>query len=213
VTVCTDHHCYLLDRCPACFDPVNFHLLPYDTDTITRCYQCQLDFVGVESRALDTSQGHQRLVTFQTLLLKALEGGWYPLAENQMVRLPDYLRVVRHLGRLLVTHRDADLHRTRLCRRLDHPYFVPCWPASKQWALEGLSVTDRFRLFLLLAWWLENWPERFVTVCLDHLIWPRDLLGHMPSPPLWYEHTVQQVSWGEALKRAIQAYNDAQNAP
>lgn len=213
VTVCTDHHCYLLDRCPACFDPVNFHLLPYDTDTITRCYQCQLDFVGVESRALDTSQGHQRLVTFQTLCLKALANGWYPLAENQMVRLPDYLRVVRHLGRLLVTHRDADLHRTRLGRRLDQPYFVPCWPASKQWALEGLSVTDRFRLFLLLAWWLENWPERFITVCLDHLIWPRDLLGHMPSPPLWYEHTVQKVSWGEALKRAIQAYHDAQNAP
>ncbi len=213
VTVCTDHHCYLLDRCPACSDPVNFHLLPYDTDTITRCYQCQLDFVGVESRALDTSEGHQRLATFQTLLLKALANGWYPLAENQMVRLPDYLRVVRHLGCFLLTHRDADAQRARFCRRLDQPYFIPCWPASKAWALEGLSVTDRFRLLLLLAWWLEDWPEQFITVCLDHLIWPRDLLGRMPSPPQWYEHTVQQVSWGEALKRAIQADIDAQNAP
>jgi hypothetical protein len=213
VTVCTDHHCYLLDRCPACYDPVNFHLLPYDTDTITRCYQCQLDFVGVESRALDTSQGHQRLVAFQTLLLKALANGWYPLGKNQIVRLSDYLRVVRHLGRLLLTHRDADHQRARLCRRLDQPYFIPGWPASKAWALEGLSVTDRFRLLLLLAWWLEDWPEQFITVCLDHLIWPRDLLRHMPSPPQWYEHTVQKVSWGEALKRAIQAYNDAQNVP
>jgi TniQ len=213
VTVCTDHHCYLLDRCPACFDPVNFHLLPYDTDTMTRCYQCQLDFVGVASRALEPSEGHQRLVAFQTLLLQALANGWYPLAENQMVRLPDYLRVVRHLGRLLLTHRDADLQRARLCRRLEQPYFVPCWPASKAWALEGLSVTDRFRLLLLLAWWLEDWPEQFIAVCLDHMIWPRDLLGHMPSPPQWYEHTVQKVSWGEALKRAIQAYIDAQNAP
>ena len=96
---------------------------------------------------------------------------------------------------------------------MEQPYFVPCLPSSKQWALEGLSVTDRFRLLLLLAWWLEDWPEQFITVCLDHMIWPRDLLGHMPSPPQWYEHTVQKVSWGEALKRAIQAYIDAQNAP
>lgn len=213
VTVCTDHHCCLLDRCPACFDPVNFHLLPYNTDVITRCCQCQLDLGFVESPALDSRQGHQRLVTFQILLLQALANGWYPLAANQMVRLSDYLRVVHHLGRLLVTHRDADDQRARLCRRLDQPYFVPCWPASKQWALEGLSVSDRFQLFLLLAWWLEDWPERFITVCLDQLIWPRDLLGHMSSPPQWYEHTAQRVSWGEALKRAIQAYNDAQNAP
>jgi hypothetical protein len=167
----------------------------------------------VESRALDTSEGHQRLVAFQTLLLKALEGGWYPLSENQRVRLPDYLRVVRHLGRLLLTHRDADDQRARFCRRLDQPYFIPCWPASKAWALEGLSVMDRFRLLLLLAWWLEDWPEQFITVCFDHLIWPRDLLGHMLSPPQWYEHTVQQVSWEKALKRAIQTYIDAQNAP
>jgi hypothetical protein len=210
VTVCSDHHCYLLDRCPACFDPVNFYLLPHDTDTIARCYQCQLDLVGVESRALDTSQGHQRLVTFQTLLLNALTTGWYPLTEDEMVRLPSYLRVVRQLGRLLVTHRDAAHKRAQFCRRLEQPYFAPCLPASKQWALEGLSVTDRFQLLLLVAWWLEDWPEQFITVCFDHLIWPRDLLRRMSCPPQWYEQTVQRVSWGEALKRAIQAYNDAQ---
>jgi len=149
VTVCTEHRRRLLDRCPACGDPVNFHLLPPDTDTITRCYQCQLDFVVVEAPALDTSPGHQRLVTFQTRLLRALTTGWYPLAEGQMVRLPHYLRVVRHLGGFLVTHRAADHRRAGLCRRVEPPYFVPCLPASKQWALEGLSVTDRYRLLLL----------------------------------------------------------------
>ena len=93
---------------------------------MTRCYQYQLDFVGVASRALEPSEGHQRLVAFQTLLLKALANGWYPLADHQMVRLPDYLRVVRHLGRLLLTRRDADDQRARLCRCLDQPYFIPC---------------------------------------------------------------------------------------
>jgi hypothetical protein len=212
VTVCTDHYRRLLDRCPACRDPVNFHLLPRDTDTLTRCAQCQFDFVAAESPTLEPRLAHQRLVTFQTLLLHALATGWYPLAAAESVRLPHFLRVVRHLGRLLVMHRDADQQRAKLCRRVEQPYFVPCVPASKQWALEGLSVTDRFRLLLLVVWWLDNWPERFITVCLEHLIWPRDLLQRMPSPPLWYEQIVQKVSWEEALKRAIQAYNNVWKA-
>lgn len=212
VTVCTDHNRRRLNRCPACCDPVNFHLLPRDTDTITRCVQCQFDFVVAESPTLDTSLAHQRLVTFQTLLLQALPTGWYPLAADESVRLPHFLRVVRHLGRLLVMHRDADQQRARLCRRAEQPYFVPCVSASKQWVLEGLSVADRFRLLLLVVWWLDNWPEQFITVCLEQRIWPRDLLQRMPSPPLWYEQIVQKVSWEEALKRAIQAYNSAWNA-
>src|SRR5262247_3803390 len=55
VTVCTDHSRLLLDRCPACCDPVNFHLLPYDTDTIARCHQCQFDLVFAESPALEAN--------------------------------------------------------------------------------------------------------------------------------------------------------------
>jgi len=213
VTVCTDHDRLLLDRCPACCDPVNFHLLPYDTDTIARCHQCQFDLVVAESPALDANPAHQRLVTLQTLLLQALTTGWYPLAEDEIVKLCHFLRVLRHLGRLLIRHRDADLHRARLCRRVQQPHFVPHLPSSKQWALEGLSVTDRFRLLLLLAWWLEDWPDHFVTVCLELLIWPRDLLRRMASPPLWYEQTVEQVTWSEALKRVLQEYNNEWNVP
>jgi hypothetical protein len=210
VTVCTAHHCRLLDRCPACCAPVNFHLLPGDMDTITRCHQCQLDLGVAEPPALDTSPVHQRLVTFQTVLLHALTTGWYPLTADEFVRLPHYLRVVRHLGRFLVTHRDADQQRARLCRRVEQPYFVPCVPASKQWALEGLSVIDRFRLLLLVAWWVDEWPEQFITVCLENLFWPSDLLRGMPSPPLWYEQTVHKVSWWEALKKVIQEYDDTE---
>src|SRR2546425_945009 len=65
VTVCTDHHRRLLDRCPACREPVNFQCLPGDTDTITRCYQCQLDLGVADAPVLEASPVHQRLVAFQ----------------------------------------------------------------------------------------------------------------------------------------------------
>ena len=96
---------------------------------------------------------------------------------------------------------------------MQQPYFVPHLPSSQQWALEGLSVTDRFRLLLLLAWWLEDWPDQFITGCLELLIWPRDLLRRMASPPLWYEQTVEKVTWSEALKRALQEYNNEWHVP
>jgi len=147
------------------------------------------------------------------MLLQALTTGWYPLAEDESVQLGHFLGVLRHLGRLLVRHRDADLHRARLCQRVKQPYFIPHLPSSPQWTLEGLSVTDRFRLLLLLAWWLEDWPDQFITVCLELPIWPRDLLRHMASPPLWYEQTVEKVTWSEAFQRALQEYNNEWNVP
>ena len=208
VTVCTDHHRRLLDRCPACREPVNFQCLPGDTDTITRCYQCQLDLGVADAPVLEASPVHQRLVAFQTFLLGALTTGWCQLGNHEVVRLPHYLRVLHHLGRLLVTHRHADHQRAMLCRRVAQPYFAPCLPAAKRWALEGLSITDRFRLLLLLAWWVDDWPERFMAVCLATLLWPSELLRRMLDPPLWYEQIVQKVSWWEALKKAIQEYDD-----
>jgi hypothetical protein len=211
VTVCRAHQRRLLDRCPACGAPVNFHLLPHDTDTITRCYHCQFDLVVAESPSLDASSADQRLAAFQTSILQAMTTGWYQLAEDAVVRLFQFLRVLRYLVRLLVMHEDANRLRDGFCRRLEQPYFIPCLPASTYRLLEGLSVTDRFQLLLLVAWWLEDWPEQFVTICFDHLIGPHHLLRHMSSPPSWYEQTVQQVSGETALKRAIELFEDALN--
>jgi hypothetical protein len=55
----------------------------------------------------------------------------------------------------------------------------------------------------LLAWWLDDWPNRFIEVCLDNWLWPRELLERMPSPPSWYEETAQQASWSNALASVL----------
>lgn len=193
VTMCRDHGHRLLDRCPACREPVNFHCLEGDAEAITCCYRCRFDLRWGEAPILDASTMHQRVVAFQTALLEALVIGWYPLAASGIVRVSRYLRVLHHLARLLTTHKQAAQWRATFCRRARQPYFEPRFPSSTRRALEVLSVMDRFRLMLLLAWWLEDWPEHFVAVCVDTVLWARDLLDRMPSPPGWYAHIVQQV--------------------
>jgi hypothetical protein len=62
---------------------------------------------------------------------------------------------------------------------------------------------------VLLAWWLEDWPEHFIAVCLETCLWSRELLARMPAPPVWYEEIVQNISWWEALHRLMPLWQQA----
>jgi len=201
MTVCTAHRRRLLDRCAACGEPVTLHCLPSETETITRCARCQHDLRAIEAPGLEDSPLHQRVVAFQAWLLTALSTGWCQLAVPGRVRLAPYLRVLHQLACVLATHPRADYRRAQLCYRCDQPFFALCFPAVARRVIEALAVTDRFRLMLLLAWWVEDWPEHFIAVCLETCLWPRELLARMPAPPVWFADIVQNISWWEALHR------------
>ena len=141
-------------------------------------------------------------MVLQDGLLEALKSSCYSFS-SEIVTPLDFLHVLHQLAQLLLTRRHADYRRNHLCRQLRLPEFEPCFPAPRPRIIEVLPVTDRFPLMRLLAWWLADWPERFITVCFDNLIWPRDLLAGMSAPPLWYEYTVQQITWPNALERAM----------
>ena len=110
------------------------------------------------------------------------------------------LRVCQQLVRILVTRHDAASRRAQLCHHVGYPFFELCFPSPYRRTLDVLSVTARFQLMRLLAWWVADWPEHFLTVCWEQLLWPRILLEHMASPPPWYKDTVHQVSWENTLR-------------
>ncbi len=202
VTCCGQHRQRLLDRCPACHEPVNFQCLDRQAPSITCCYQCRFDLRWAQAPALDDTPLYQRLMVLQQGLLKALITGCYEFASERVAPL-DFLRVLYQLARLLLTRKHADYRRGHLCRQLKLPEFEPCFSAPRPRIVEVLPVADRFQLMRLLAWWLDDWPERFITTCFDNLIWSRDLLTGMSAPPVWYECTAQQVSWSNALERTM----------
>ncbi len=202
VTVCGQHKQRLLDRCPACREPVNYQCLDRQAPDIACCYQCRFDLRLAQAPALDDTPLHQGLTMLQNGLLNALTTGRYSFSSETVTSL-DFMRVLHQLARLLLTRRHAEYRRDRFCRRLGLPEFEPCFPTSRPRIIEMLPVTDRFQLMRLLAWWLGNWPERFIAVCFDSLIWSSDLLAGISVPPPWYEYTAQQVSWSNALGRVM----------
>lgn len=202
VTVCGQHRQRLLDCCPVCQEPVNYQCLEREAHSITYCHQCRFDLRWAQAPTLDDTSLHQCLILLQKNLLDALKTGCYSLS-SEIVTPLDYLQVLHQLARLLLTRRHADYRRDRLCHRLGLAAFEPCFRAPRLRIVEALPAHDRFQLMRLLAWWLSDWPERFITVCFDALIWSRDLLAGIPAPPRWYEYTAQQVNCSNALSRVL----------
>src|SRR6266571_5931793 len=200
VTLCLIHHCHLLDRCPGCDAPVTFQHLPGEVETLTRCARCQGDIRLAEAPHVEQTPGHQEVMVFQRAVRKALTTGWYALPRHGTVPVCQVLRVCHQLVRILVTRHDAASRRAQLCHHIGSPLFELRFPSPYRRTLEVLPVTTRFQLMRLLAWWVADWPVHFLVVCWEHLLWPRLLLEHMASPPLWYLEAVHQVSWENTLR-------------
>jgi hypothetical protein len=206
VTVCPQHSCRLLDRCAVCAAPCNIHQVPHDADTMTRCYVCQFDARRAQAPGLDHTAGRYRMMQLQMLLVEALRRGRYPLTRATSVATAEFLSVLRHLGRLLIAPKHAQTLRQGFCGEMGEPYFEPSFPSARGRAIEVLSVTDRFRLMLLLAWWLGDWPDQFVAICAMAKLTVTDLVSRFLSPPYWYEHAVWQVADGRFAGMKFASY-------
>jgi hypothetical protein len=206
ITICATHRRRLRDRCPSCREPINFHCLPPDASTLAVCYQCRFDLRLAKTRALKDNLVHQRLVAFQAILLEALATAGHYLPGHGLAPSYDYFRVLHQLTRVLITYRQAEYYRATLCRYFGLPDFQPRFLSPRRRAVEVLPINDRFQLMQVLAGWLDGWPDQFVSVCMDNMVWDRVLLNRMLAPPSWYEQTAQQVTWSSVLNRVFQQW-------
>jgi len=206
VTVCQTHCCRLLDRCTVCRTPCNIYQLPSDAVTLTQCHRCRFDARRAWAPALNGSADHHRVMQFQTMLVEALQRGWCPLSPAESVSTEQYLAVLQQLGRLLITRHRAHELRTGFCQHLGEPFFEPSFPSPGARALEVLSVADRFPLMLLLGWWLDDWPDRFVAMCAMAKLTITDLGRDFLHPPDWYEEAVEQVARGRFAGMPFASY-------
>jgi hypothetical protein len=182
------------------------HQVPHDADTITRCSVCQFDARWAQAPSVDNTAGRYRMMQVQRLLVEAFRQGAYPLTRTQCVATPEFLSVLRHLGRLVIAPTPAQTLRRGCCGEMGEPYFAPSFPSSRGRALEVLSVTDRFRVMLLVAWWLGDWPDQFVAICAMAELTVTDLVSRFLSPPSWYEHAVWQVAAGRFAGMKFASY-------
>jgi TniQ len=206
VTVCPQHRCQLLDRCAACAAPCHLHRVPSEAEAMTCCYRCRFDVRRARAPVVPpTADGH-RLMQFQTLLVEALHHGWYPLAPTDALATAEYFSVLTHLGRLLLRRHRAHEQRRKFRGPVANPLWEPSWLSSSECAIEMLPVTDRFTLMLLLGWWLDQWPEQFVTMCAMAQLSRADLSSGFPCVPAWYEVAVAQVAQSHCAGMQLVSY-------
>jgi hypothetical protein len=118
----------------------------------------------------------------------------------------ELLPVLRHLGRLLSPRKRSGELRAGLGGEMGEPDFAPSLPSSQGRAIDGLSVTDRFRRLRLLAWWLGAWPDQVVAICAMAKLTVTDLRRNRANPPACYAEVVGQGARSRLAGMQFAAY-------
>lgn len=147
VTVCSMHHCSLLDRCRSCGSPV----VPHRAYQLTRCHRCGAFLAGKHDRLEGGMFEKNRLI--QEIFLRAMYGNSMEIG-TAVVPAADFLA-----GALAILGQIKEKLRS-------HPSLVPL-PSDfvvRTPPLRLASCVDRARWMILLASVLEEWPARFIQL-------------------------------------------------
>lgn len=196
-TVCAQHRCMLLDRCPECGAGISFHRtdvgqyqLEELAGVLVRCHQCSLDLSRVEvTPALvyddDSFAFHMKLCT---RLYHA-----YP-------QDPELLTVFHHLSRMLLgQHRRLELQ-AYICQLLD---VAPMPAPQRRTSIESLPLMERHHLMLLIGWLMQDLEARLNQARVAKAVRYLHLVRDFPDAPVWY----QKITDGMEHKRRHFASN------
>lgn len=199
-TVCTKHEIQLLDCCPKCFSPVNFHrdelgnYYSFAPSYITRCYNCQFDLR--KWQAAKTNLLPNELVFYNKLKDTAKNGFWM-LKQNRPIHSLTFFAGLRQILKVLGMN---DKRIQNLRNDLPHLYFQPISISRKTTDFPELRVAERRNFLLMASSLLTNWSENFVYLSKKHRIWSSLWLRHLEQNrdgvfkpcPFWFWETINE---------------------
>lgn len=193
VTVCPEHRCELLDRCPKCQTPFHFHRAEMGdraraTGSPAVCFQCKQDLRGIAVTPLSESENFEDVKSFQLELLRGAEQGWTISPDGNVVYSQLYFRVLRQLVKLLMQKSTAARLRLAVCEAMNAPMLVP----AKEKHFERLQPAPRAILLTMSSWLLGEWPTRFIDLCRSNRIYSSILLRDFERPPFWFWQVVNE---------------------
>jgi hypothetical protein len=196
ITLCCEHKVVLLDRCPRCGSPINFHRNEMGdrrkivASSITLCYSCLHDLREVtDLYRLGSIQ--QSEIDFQYVLMNAVKKGWMQIREGEIVYSHLYFIVLHQLMRVLATGKKATVLREAVGRKCSVDAFTPTFQKSNR-DIERLPVDER-RMLVRMAWYLlKDWPQDFVAICSANNVWSAALLRDLEVAPFWYWNAIHE---------------------
>lgn len=179
-TVCAQHQCMLLDRCPECGSGISFHRtdvgqyqLEELAGLLVRCHQCGLDLSQIEISPVlvydDASFAfHMKLCT-----------SLYRRCPQDL----DLMAVLHHLSKLLLgEHRGLRLQ-AHTCQLLD---VAPVPAPQRRTSIESLQLLERHHLMLLIGWLMQDLDQRLKQARFAKAVHYLHLVRDFPDAPAWY---------------------------
>lgn len=185
-TLCPIHRRYLHDKCPYCKEPINFHRLDFSTGPISLCYNCKKNL----SKIATTEDSVEELdLSIQREIIITLERGWKEIKSNQIVYSHLFFKVYHQLCKTILR-----CHKQNKWLGVINESGLSINP--KDFAnirtVEDLPVMSRVSLYRIIHWLLEEWPERFLNVCIKNKIYRSILEKDFKESPFWYGSMIEQ---------------------
>jgi hypothetical protein len=184
VTCCTKHRRPLLDRCPKCAKPVNFHHNKGMKDSLARCVNCDFDLGKAPNTAAATTSELQA----QRHLLEAIQRGW--------VEMPGYGAIYSHLyfdglwalTEMLLSPRGRSALAGLVDDGLKAVARQPVWHQQ----IEDYDVGMRRVLVTAVFELSRDWPTRFLSVVRRRRLRFSDIKRDLPSLPYWVHDVLRR---------------------
>lgn len=230
VTGCPRHaNRSLLDACPSCGHPLD----PAHNEApkvrnqpdlpITHCRKCKLDLreaIGMRADSNGPLPSRIDLMgqRLQARMLVGLKSGWIELGGNDPIHSCLGFDGVHQIVKILAAKRSAPRLWSVIGRRLglDGENLWQFIGANGNW-FESLGVAQRRLLMGMTAWLLEEWPNRFVSVCQEAKVWSNHIKqDRRDRTPFWLDKVIdehlkiQHAAWRDPAqkgqKRTVDSY-------
>ena len=182
-TVCEQHRCVLYDECSFCRTPVQPHRIemgnrmPYTNKGLYLCTSC-----GGDLRTIRAESAMPKQLSNQLRLRARLQPH-----DSEKASSLEHFAVLAQILRLLASRSKRISPLRKIVADGSASPDVLMWTDEVKWlTFDGMGVRDRRNFLGAACWMMEEWPERFLTVCRLANLRPSDLMRDFDPIPDWY---------------------------
>lgn len=188
VTICMKHEVQLLDKCPTCESPIEFHRLGLGSkkerlpeSNLCLCSSCRFDLRYAKSRSTKDLDQALRL-PYEKFLSEFSKSTWS--VNNEAFSHPlsfyDGVRVIVKT----ILHSYSRKFRQNFKEKWGERVSVD---VDQRMAFEYYPVESRFIIMLMACWLIDKWPTNFETIATKKMISRTSFSNSFEKIPYWIQ--------------------------
>lgn len=185
-TICEKHHCLLIDHCPNCKKPIDFrrHAIGAKREypaihNLRLCGYCLYDLS--KASIVYPNKNEKIIIAPYIEFIKNYIKGTWNLSLSPASSLP-YYNGIWVLSSWLAGRKSKII--MDLLRYYSRVMFKKTINTHNN-EFEYLSLEERFNLFILTFWFIDDWPKRFIRICNDANINKSDFTDYYLNLPFF----------------------------